>query len=498
MSWIARRGRQRVRSIGLVLMAGAMAGISSPDHTVQGTIFSAPLVECPHSFKPFLDSAVVPGQLTLSGRITHVPEFHDCQRFIFTRGPELRYLPVFAIFGAWDLGTRWDSVIAHPVSFHGDPRVGVALDRMSGDNATVASLDSVSSSAPSAAAGGQVTVNISPPSSGGTGWGFVEILTEGRYPPLGIGPGFNCAYLFLTVGSLQARMVHFAGRHEPDCARPVDPDTLAGTDLEVQWVRPPMHPQSEDYPSAARWDWDPAHRIQYFGVKCGTGWCEVGPPGFVASKVPAFPSTPDGPPLLNWHRVRHIKGWFDQQRLAPALGNGSQGPEAGWGEVFADPLLVTRRVTDFTRTWVLVARARLDASLTAYVDKWNLGPTDSQNKENRLYFCRGRWSECYGLALGVRDLASGFDSNRPDAPVCGDEANGYDVTTADRGMWWVGIVSTTGKVRFGCVIRRDHAADLAFYHLPPNGTVRWRWRDNDETIWASCAEGCCQVQKPRN
>jgi hypothetical protein len=495
MSGVARQGKQRVKSFGLILMAGAMAGIAIPHQKIQ-PVFNIPLVECPHSFTPFLDSAVVPGQLTLSGRITNVPEFHDCQKFIVTQGQGFSYLPVFAIFGAWDLGTRWNNVMIHSVSYRGDVRFTVPLTKMSGDSATVASLSTVTLPAPSVTARAESSFAIPAPSPGGRGWAFVEILSEGSYPALGIGPGFNCAYIFLTVGGLQARMVHFAGLHEPDCRPPVDPDSLPGTDLQVQWVNQPMHQSAADYPSAARWDWDSEHRIQYFGVKCGSGWCEVGPKGFVASPLPAFPSMADGAASY-WHRVRHIKGWFDQQRLAPALIANPPGPEAGWGEVFADPLLVKYKVVDFSRSWRLVARARLDSSLTGYEEKWNLGPTDYRNKENRLYFCHASWSVCYLIARGFSDLARGYDSSNTKAPDCGAEANYPDVVAADRETWWVGIVSTTGKVRFGCVIRRDHAADYAEYGLSPNGTVRWRWYNQDETIWASCDAGCCQVQKPR-
>lgn len=490
MSLVARLWGKRIKSIGFVVTAGAVAGISVPYHNVHRQVFAAQLVECPHDFTPFLDSTVVPGELTLPGRITNVPEFHDCQRFIVTKGEGFGYLPVFAIFGAWDLPARWDSVVAHPDTSHAEARITYPIDSMSADLATTADFNRVRSPAPSPPSANPA---LSPNSR--SGWGFVEILAEGKYVPLGIGPGFNCVYLFMTQSGLQARMVQFGGR-EPDCALPVDPDTLAGTDLQVRRPRNRWHQRAEDFPSAARWDWDPEHKIQYFGVKCGAGWCEVGPPGFLASTIPILPSVPDEAASY-WHRVRHIKGWFDQQRLAPAQGKDPLSPEAGWGEVFADPLLQKAVVATFSDRWVLVARARMDASLPDYATKWNLGPAGAQNKENLLYFCHAVWSVCYGKARNVRAFAHGYNPADTRTPECGDDRDYDGVLEPDKGTWWVGIVSTSGGVRFGCVIRRDHAKDFAAYGLSPNGTARWRWRDDDETIWASCAEGCCQVQKPR-
>jgi hypothetical protein len=441
--------------------------------------FSQPLVECPHNWGTYVDSTIDSGQLVLPGRITNIPEFHDCQRFIATTGNGLTYMPIFAVFGAWDLSARWDSVLAHPALALVTPLRPVALDSVSGALTVTATLQQVQSP-PSHAPTGR------PSATARSGWAFVEILSEGSYAPLGIGPGFNCAFVYVVADTPQARMVHFEGAKEPDCRQPVDPDTLGGTILNVHRTIHPSHPDTLDYPAAARWDWDPQHQIQYFGVKCGAAWCEVGLPGFVASPLPSLAAAA----LENGQRVRHIKGWFDQQRLAPALVANPDAPSPGWGTIFADLNLVDRKVSDFSGNWLLVARATVDTSLAAYESKWNLAPAAPDQSENLVYLCKGEWETCRVVAQSVPDLAPG---PIPDvAPTC---PNAGDVTPADSGVWWTGIVSTKASVKFACVIRRDHSKALADLGLKPTGTVRWRWRDQDETIWISCDAGCCEVQQ---
>lgn len=477
MTRVARYSNQAAWLPGLAFI-GTMAACNP-----QQFHFSQPLVECPHSWEPYLDttSTVVPGQLALPGRITSVPEFHDCQRFTETTGNSFTYLPIFAIFGAWDLASRWDSVVAHPAFSLITPPSRVTVASVSGALATTVTLEQVVSPQARAPTPGQ----HSP--SARSGWAFVEILSEGTYPPLGIGPGYNCAFVYVVGESLQARMVHFEGVEEPDCREPADPDTLAGTLLSVQRTMHPNHTDTLDYPAAARWDWDPQHQIQYFGVKCGAAWCEVGFPGFVASNLPSPPATADIA-FPSSHRVRHVKGWFDQQRLAPASVANPDAPEPGWGTVFAAPALVTRKVSDFSGNWVLVARVRLDSSLAAYESKLNLTPAGPD--ENLVYLCKGQWETCRNLVQNVPNLASGpIPEGAPECPKADD------VTPADSGVWWAGIVSTKTNVKFACVIRRDHSEELAALGLRPTGTVRWRWRDQDETIWTSCDAGCCEVQQ---
>jgi len=56
---------------------------------------------------------------------------------------------------------------------------------------------------------------------------------------------------------------------------------------------------------------------------------------------------------------------------------------------------------------------------------------------------------------------------------------------------WYAKVERRGVRRpvYRRVIRRTHTeiADLLV------GTVRWRWQADDETIWAFCPEGCCEI-----
>ena len=40
---------------------------------------------------------------------------------------------------------------------------------------------------------------------------------------------------------------------------------------------------------------------------------------------------------------------------------------------------------------------------------------------------------------------------------------------------------------YRCVHRRIHSGE----EIP--GAVRWRWKEDDETMWVRCPQGCCTV-----
>lgn len=63
----------------------------------------------------------------------------------------------------------------------------------------------------------------------------------------------------------------------------------------------------------------------------------------------------------------------------------------------------------------------------------------------------------------------------------------------DRGSWPriipPGVSEATPEVRYRCTARRTHQG----VDIPR--VVRWRWKEDDETIWSYCPAGCCEVHR---
>lgn len=488
----------------------------------------AALPECGHNWDSIITAlgdtvlASGSGQLSLPGPITRIPEFHDCQRFIVDRdwgflvdargssgtgvpeiqpqpqgrprppgiapGP-LRYQGLYAIFAGWDIKARYDSVTANPVR-------RITVEGITPITTLTAAPDSLFATVVGDRTGARFDRS---------GWAFVEVYAEGRYTPLGIDQGFSCAYFYVEGAILRAKMVNYGGT-EPDCGKPIDPGQVKGMVLEVRRTQHPLHPTVagapsviNDYPVVARWDWDQAHVIQYFGVGCGDGWCQVGPGGFTPSGERSDPTDAGPYATANLTRVYHVKGWFDEQALAPPKIANPPTPSTSRGVLYPDPLLDGRPKAAFSGTWIRTARVSLDNPDPGYGDKLNLVPVTSASEGamNLIELCWDKSGVCPGLPTP--------------APKCGpDPADPHEMAD-DKGHWWARITSSKG-VRYFCVRRRDHAADLANFptvrytdiplgvaaidFLLPPGTARWRWRNKDEVIWQSCDAGCCEVELP--
>jgi hypothetical protein len=66
-----------------------------------------------------------------------------------------------------------------------------------------------------------------------------------------------------------------------------------------------------------------------------------------------------------------------------------------------------------------------------------------------------------------------------------------------RDAWWVRIVSAeTGRPVAHRCIRREPTRDGP-HPMPPGmkipGSTRWRWLAEDESGWAECTQGCCEI-----
>lgn len=294
------------------------------------------------------------------------------------------------------------------------------------------------------------------------------------YGPLGIqGPGFSCLYLNRTPSSSSdqpvwtAKMV-FAGSDETRCMQPANVNTLPGQPLSVV-VRPkPL--SGPDVPPVARWDWDPEHSEQYIGVKCGDDWCEIGRPGFTRSNDHKYKATwpaPEPVPSMTAptgrqkERVLAVKGWYDEQRLSVGSA-GSLHATTIMGRAIPHPLLDDMDdIAVFRKGWIPSAYVDMDADYTA---KYTL-----RQGLNRIYMCHNADKSCQGVPAACPDAAS---------PAPADQ-------------WWTKIVSGVASdttVTYRCVTRREHAG------VDVRGTVRWRWTENDETLWVRCGAGCCTTQ----
>jgi hypothetical protein len=385
----------------------------------------AELPYCPDhkGFPPITGGGPHMDTLPLSGVITGVPEFHDCQRLRDANDSTI-YGPLAGIWVAQDLGLRFDSLAA------------------------------------------------SPPQEGAEGGLSIALVYswEQPYDPLHMQAGWNCLFFVraATVSKFAAYMVPVdnAGL----CTQSKIISRMAATlpRLNVFSTSFPSPLRREDVPPVGRWDWD-GH--QYIGVGCGDQWCDV-TPGSTAPPPPPY-SLPTG--TAEEQRVYQVKGWYDEERLAvsPQAGaaTGVTGlnlvPAGPVGTVVPDPALdaITDQ-KDFDGHWVHVATVGLEANNATYITKLNLHqgtmpkPGVMAATLTDVFMCKIGEGKCEG--------ATGLS--------CQD-------------VWRAKIASGETSV-YRCVKRTDHSG--LGVHIP--GTVRWQWENDDQKLWAECAEGCCKVQ----
>jgi len=436
-----RRGASALIVLGGVLAAGAAIFLAISfylwNRHITGQIATSGLPECPHYWETFKiphgPTIRLENGLSVSGRITSVPEFHDCQRFV---NRDSTYGPLVAIFASFRLDSLSDSLY----------RLNKNETFITGTRITSA-----------------VTV--------------AEVFNQDPvpYPALGIAPGFNCLHLYYDAGTLKAQMVR-VGSTEADCLKPFDPTTGGGTPLQVT-VKPITGFTATDYPPVVRWDWDDSAGHQYVGIKCGTAdWCEIG-------RTPLTPSLADldpSPATTPEARVRRIKGWYDEQyldtattadpsRFLPSRVKATVIPHPGLSGYTYDP-----------GTWHLTGYVAMDAPLPYYKTKFNFDSVTvgaGLDQMNKLELCFGRRGECIPeSAVFPEDTCRGF-------------MNAYWSSVKRR--WWARFTAAgDGTTIYRCVIRRGHP-DVT---MGVPGTTRWRWLAKDPTVWEACTNGCCEVE----
>ncbi|MGQ0816045.1 MAG: hypothetical protein ACT4O1_16560 [Gemmatimonadota bacterium] len=369
-------------------------------------------------------------EVTLSNLRTDIPEFHDCQRLL---KQDSTYGPLVAIYAS----SRLDSAMADLY------RLNPMEERRGKQGRRI------------------VTTPRAPRSAQRSAWALAigTILSfDGDYPQLNIKRGFSCVYL---AGSLQnglAAWIVFNGNN-PRCAPrlSISEVTANGFLLEVlPYTVAGM--TDEDYPPAARWDWDSVNAKQYIGFKCGAAWCEVGIPDFTPSRRWTAPSSMTS--RLE-RRVFEIKGWYDEQLLAiKDPGTTAPRPSSILGTVFPDPGLDTLASGTFSTERPAVFVMISKDSANYYKNKFNyLAYTPPTNrvvlaKLNRLW---------------IRNTT----------------ATGWNNKIFSH-------LGTNDRVRRE--IFRDHSADIATGNFVIPGNARWRWVLSDETVWKGCDAGCCESQ----
>lgn len=384
--------------------------------------------------------------LSVSKYFTKIPEFHDCQRLIDSTG--LAYGPLVGVFVSYQIESLQVPHILPAVP------PGVV-----GPYGVLTPISPV-----------PVTTTV-PAAPLTKVFASAELLSfDGDYEALGIKKGFNCLYLIedITVPSrISARMVP-VGDVETNCGRQYDPSfggTVLATQAEYQLFKP------TDYPPVARWEWDPDHNLQIIGIRCFPTWCHVGPLSASPSLGMDVNSTqvPDPKEL----RTFLVRGWHDEQRLA--LSNASSGLDPGYPVATVVPdkdLDKWNDVSDF-KNWKQVARIFFSPNSPQYQTdkKYNFaGATGGKppTEMTKVYMCGG--THCF--------------STGETAPTC---------PASPDGLTWYARVDPIGKGkgRPRCVYRQVITINGTVYDPP--ATARWRWQKTDETLWARCAKGCCQV-----
>jgi hypothetical protein len=379
---------------------------------------------------------VTAAAMPLAGQIANLPEFHDCQRFMVESDqapPVASFGPLVAIWAAAALDTRFPP--APPVV----QAVPVA-----------------------------VIYNFDGP----------------RYDPLDLNQGFSCLYMW-KANTWQARVVGLgASPSLPipclDAIDTTDQRIAQGGILEVKPDRMPPGLPAADIPPVARWNWDEAHKWQYIGIRCGTEWCEIGPPHFVPSNnaqnigmtvaklksitrpIPGIGSAADprGRPA-EILRVVSVSGWYDQQELDLTNPGGKPRPARSTGTVFPHPALARAPFTP--GKWTPVAY--IDASAN-YTGKVPLTTGISQ-----VSLCPERApGECAGTT-GMTCAPEPFDPADPTAPLY---------------TWWTQIEHEKGSKQVYCAKRRRHHG-MAI----PAAAARWNWNELDAKTWTLCGSPAC-------
>lgn len=293
------------------------------------------------------------------------------------------------------------------------------------------------------------------------------------YQHLDIAQKWNCLYLLRKPGAdgeFRAKMIHV--NEESDCAGKRPASELHAPYLEV--TRVPISGLSlDDYPAAGRWDRDRHAPKHFIGLSCGAAWCEISRGAHGSSRryslnLGAAPKK---------RRVLEVKGWYDEQYLAVPTD-----PPGGWqplqflGTIVPDANLQDRQLSDFEGVWVPAGTVTLEEESDTYRTKLHISPGslpsgyDAGANLTKVSLCQETSARTCRFQPAT------------DKPACGGGADQWYARTEEPG--------SVTKYHYKCVTRHDHSG----FGRPIPGTARWSWKEDDETQWWRCAQGCCTVK----
>ena len=235
---------------------------------------------------------------------------------------------------------------------------------------------------------------------------------------------------------------------DPSLSRPLDVATEGSA-----WTN------QADYPATSRFI-EAADGRTLIGIKCANTMCVVGPKGFGHAPESAHAA------MTGWNYPQaQIKGWFDDQVLGTP-GTGTYGIHRRIrASAIPDPALGTYQVSDFE----LPPGQYKTVGKTYFPEE---PPADSK------YVTR------YGFSKDTNIVALRAVVRVPQKDT----------------LWFARITNAHGTVTDSIPTHRtDHSKFLALagaqfgYMLTIPATMRWRWYDTDEDLWAECSTGCCLV-----
>ena len=287
------------------------------------------------------------------------------------------------------------------------------------------------------------------------GWHLVaQAYYDGNQKDLPQNLGLQHSCIYLKDGSRWWPPKDFDSAIMPPDASDVCSPTRPDADVPVDQTRDVDREGNDDntnanYPGTARIDWNGKDRDAiHIGVKCEQEWCDIGPKGADHSK--------------QYKKLKRgkVKAFFDEQMLGVATPPGSANatPSATVGTIIPEDGLEGRNFdcppTGCTpHNWVLVASVGMANTDAKYARSYNLQDADVEKNPNRVYLRR---------------------------------RSGPDVSKG----WEARIVNASGtEMTQGLSVKYADMSSAPGVHLG----ARWRWRDNDESMWVRCAAGCCDI-----
>ena len=273
----------------------------------------------------------------------------------------------------------------------------------------------------------------------------------------------NCIYLRLPSAStgFEAAIVKPGGPGGIEC--PAKVTSTAGQPLMVVSEQP-FGTDPRNYPPVTRFI-EGGDGQTFVGVRCGNRWCAIHAANTEGVLGSLPPSAHDGVPGLSYPQAV-VKGWFDDQVLGIPDGQPAHKiHRAIRASAVPDPNLGALTLNDFIST---------------------SGPDDYRTV-GRTYFsveppATSKYAKLFGFSKGIN--------------VVGMRA---EVHSGSDTVWYTRVINARSDTTVRIPTKRmDHSKYFAAVygsHATIPATMRWRWSDEDEDLWAECVGGCCLAGK---